>query len=167
MRIYKPGDEHQLLKYVRDERMFGATIAVVSGVFDVLHVGHLDLLKFAVSRADRLIVALNSDASVQRLKGCDRPIVPEEDRAEMLAAIRWVDRVVIFEGDTPADIIRIVKPDWWVKGGSYKLSDLPEASLVASLGGKIAFAPMREGYSTTAFIDRVSKLGGDDSWLPR
>jgi rfaE bifunctional protein nucleotidyltransferase chain/domain len=133
----------------------GTHIVTTNGCFDLLHVGHLRYLQFAKAQGDVLILAINSDASVQRLKGPTRPIIPQEERAELLEALRCVDAVVLFDGDTPDDVLQVVKPHTHVKGAQYDEASLPEADLLRSLGTKMVFAPMIDGRSTTNIVNKL------------
>lgn len=142
-------------------RREGRRIVFTNGVFDLLHVGHIRYLQQARSYGDVLIVGLNSDASARRIKGPRRPIVPESERAEMLAALACVDYVVIFEDDTPHELIRKVIPDVHVKGGDYRPDDLPEAPLVRSLGGQVVVTSLVDGKSTTITIGRILETHAD------
>jgi glycerol-3-phosphate cytidylyltransferase len=145
-------------------RAEGKRVAFTNGCFDLLHIGHVRYLAEARAHGDVLIVGLNSDASVQRLKGPTRPIVPDRERGEMLAGLKSVDYVVIFEEDTPDEIIKIVRPDVHVKGGDRTPDDIPEAPLVRSLGGDVVIARQVNGRSTTITIGRILEAHGSD-WL--
>ena len=136
-------------------RADGGTIVFTNGCFDILHAGHVRYLTAARAEGDVLIVGLNSDASVRRLKGPTRPVNPEADRAEVLGALRAVDAVTIFDEPTAAELIALVKPDVYVKGGDYTLETLPEAAIVQRYGGRVAFIDLVEGRSTTGIIDRI------------
>ena len=127
-------------------------IVFTNGCFDILHVGHLRTLLTARKEGDALIVGINSDASVRRLKGETRPITPQHERAALLAAMQCVDAVVIFEEDTPMHVIETLQPDVHVKGGDYREDDLPEAQTVRSYGGKIVLAKILPGHSTTEIV---------------
>jgi D-beta-D-heptose 7-phosphate kinase / D-beta-D-heptose 1-phosphate adenosyltransferase len=127
-------------------------IAFTNGCFDILHRGHVEYLEHARSLADLLIVGLNSDASVRRLKGRTRPVNPQEDRAVVLAALAAVDLVVPFEDDTPRDLIRALLPDVLVKGGDYRAEDVVGRSEVEAAGGRVVIAPLVPGRSTTALL---------------
>ena len=140
-------------------RADGATIVFTNGCFDILHAGHVRYLTAAAAMGDFLVVGLNSDASVRRLKGEGRPIVSEADRAEVLEALRAVDIVTIFDEPTAEELIRLVRPDVYVKGGDYSLDKLPEAKIVQELGGRVELIPFVEGHSTTNVIERI-KAGG-------
>lgn len=130
-------------------------IGFTNGCFDVLHIGHLALLDFTLAHCDRLIVGINSDASVRRLKGRNRPINPAHERAAMVAAFNMVDACVIFEEDTPMKLIQMLEPDVLVKGGDYKLSDIVGGDFVKSKGGKVLRCPYIEGKSTTGMLKVV------------
>lgn len=127
-------------------------LVFTNGVFDILHRGHVDYLSKAKSYGDVLIVGLNTDASVRRLKGKNRPIQKERDRAAVLLALRSVDYVVLFSTDTPADLIRQVRPDVLVKGADYKLSEIVGAEFVRSYGGKVRRVRMTPGRSTSKIL---------------
>jgi D-beta-D-heptose 7-phosphate kinase / D-beta-D-heptose 1-phosphate adenosyltransferase len=132
----------------------GEKVVFTNGCYDLLHVGHITLLEQARRMGDRLIVAINSDASVRCLKGPTRPIVGEQERARVLAALAAVDAVVIFEEETPLDVVIAVKPDVLVKGGDYKAEDVVGAKEVRSWGGEVKIVPLVEGYSTTRLIEK-------------
>jgi D-beta-D-heptose 7-phosphate kinase / D-beta-D-heptose 1-phosphate adenosyltransferase len=134
-------------------RAGGGTVVATGGCFDLLHAGHVRMLQAARALGDCLIVCLNSDASVSRLKGPDRPLVAEDDRAAVLAALECVDAVAIFEEDDPREILATLRPDVWAKGGDYALADLPEAEVLAGWGGRIAIVPYVSGRSTTRLIE--------------
>ena len=135
--------------------MLENSIAFTNGVFDILHPGHIFSLSQAAQEADYLIVGLNSDDSVQRLKGKDRPINKQESRALILAALLMVDAVVIFEEDTPLELINAVRPDVLVKGGDYTIEQIVGAKEVIANGGRVVINPIVEGYSTSATIKKV------------
>ncbi len=136
-------------------RRAGETIVFTNGVFDLLHAGHLDLLEDAAAQGDVLLVAINGDASVKRLKGPTRPIYPANERAEILLAIAWVDAVTIFDDDTPLETIREVRPDVLVKGAEYGTGAIVGEEDVVSWGGRVWRYPMREGHSTSRIVDRI------------
>jgi D-glycero-beta-D-manno-heptose 1-phosphate adenylyltransferase len=128
-----------------------------NGVFDVLHVGHVRCLQAAKALGGSLIVALNSDASAQRLnKGPDRPMNPEQLRAEVIAALACVDAVLLFDENTPYEVIAKIRPDVICKGGDYDMSQLPETGLVQSWGGRAVALPFAAGHSSTALIQRMN-----------
>ena len=132
----------------------GLSVGVTHGCVDLLHPGHVALLREAASHCDRLIVGLNSDASVRRLKGETRPIQSEGARAEVMAAIRHVDAVVLFEEDTPYELIAALEPDVLVKGADYQEHQIVGADLVRAKGGIIVRVELRAGHSTTGLVDR-------------
>ncbi len=134
------------------------SIVFTNGCFDILHAGHLRTLLTAKREGDFLVVGLNSDASVRRLKGEQRPINSQEERAQMLAALECVDLVVIFDEDTPLKVIETLQPDVHVKGGDYKEDDLPEAETIKSYGGKLVLAKLLPGHSTTNIIVKSKDL---------
>ena len=148
---------------VAEWRAQGLRVGFTNGCFDLLHPGHISLLKQAKAACDVLIVGLNSDESVRRLKGKGRPVNPAADRAEVLAALRAVDHVVVFGEATAEELVRQLKPDIYVKGGDYSLETLPEAQIVGSYGGKTVLIPMVEGRSTTNVIRRLQNEGKGNS----
>jgi rfaE bifunctional protein nucleotidyltransferase chain/domain len=135
----------------------GKTIVFTNGCFDIIHAGHVQYLEQAAQLGDVLIVGLNSDASVTRLKGKGRPINSEENRAIVLAALQSVDYVIIFEEDTPYELIEAVQPDILVKGGDWKEDDIVGADIVRDRGGKVISLPFQEGLSTSSIIERMDK----------
>jgi rfaE bifunctional protein nucleotidyltransferase chain/domain/rfaE bifunctional protein kinase chain/domain len=137
-------------------RAQGGTVVATGGCFDLLHPGHVHTLQAARALGDCLIVCLNSDASVRRLKGAGRPLVGECDRAAVLAALGCVDAVEVFGEDTPVEVLRRLRPDVWVKGGDYRVRDLPEAPVLASWGGRAIVLPFLEGRSTTRLIEEAA-----------
>jgi rfaE bifunctional protein nucleotidyltransferase chain/domain len=130
-------------------------VVFTNGVFDLLHVGHIDLLTAARARGDRLIVALNSDASVRRLKGPARPVRSEAERAYVVAALEAVDAVTVFEQDTPLEIVLALRPDVLVKGGDYSLDTIVGRTEVESWGGRVQVVPLTPGQSTTRIIEAL------------
>ena len=142
-------------QYRRDRK----TVVFTNGCFDILHAGHVRYLTAARELGDILIVGLNSDGSVRKLKGEGRPVNPAADRAEVLAGLRAVAHVVVFEEDTAEDLVRRLQPDIYVKGGDYSLNRLPESAIVAAYGGRTVLVPMVEGRSTTSVIERLQQSG--------
>jgi rfaE bifunctional protein nucleotidyltransferase chain/domain len=130
-------------------------LVFTNGVFDLLHPGHVDLLLGARGRGDALVVGLNTDASVRRLKGPDRPIRTTEDRAYILAALAMVDAVVSFDEETPLGLIRHLRPDVLVKGGDYTEASIVGAADVRGWGGEVAVVPLTPGQSTTSLVERL------------
>ena len=150
--------EWQAIKQMRARlRQQGARLTFTNGVFDLLHVGHLRYLQAAAGLADVLWVGLNSDGSVRTLKGDQRPIIPWPERAELLAALTPVDAVLFFDETTADNILRLVEPDLYVKGGDYTIATLPEAPTARSLGAEIKILPFIEGGSTTQIIQSILK----------
>ena len=135
----------------------GSTIVFTNGCFDIIHRGHIELLSAAKKKGDRLVVGLNGDQSVKRLKGNDRPLQPVEDRAMILDAIESVDMVVGFEEDTPAEIILDFLPDVLVKGGDYTTDTIVGADTVIANGGTVETIPLIPEKSTTALLDQIIK----------
>ena len=135
----------------------GCAIVFTNGCFDIIHRGHIELLSAAKEKGDRLVVGLNGDQSVKRLKGNDRPLQPVEDRAMILDAIESVDMVVGFEEDTPAEIILHFLPDILVKGGDYNTDTIVGADTVIANGGTVEIIPLIPEKSTTALLDRIIK----------
>ena len=136
-------------------RAGGQRIVFTNGCFDILHTGHVRYLKAARSLGDCLAVGLNSDVSVRRLKGPERPVNAEADRAEVLDALFAVDYVTIFDEPTAAELIARIRPDVYVKGGDYTLDTLPEAKIVQQYGGRVAFVDLVPGRSTTKVIEKL------------
>jgi rfaE bifunctional protein nucleotidyltransferase chain/domain len=152
--VILPPEVQQL---IADARAAGKRIVFTNGCFDVLHPGHIYQLREAKAQGDFLIVGLNSDESVRRLKGEGRPVQPEAARRGLLEAIRYVDAVVIFGDDTPEALIREVRPDVLVKGAEYEESAIVGAGFVLSYGGRVYRVPMLEGFSSTQIIDGLTK----------
>ncbi len=148
-------DEPSLLQQVLAARQRGEKVVMTNGCFDLLHPGHIAYLQEAANLGDRLIVAVNSDASVGRLKGPQRPVTPLADRMTMLAALGCVDWVVPFEEDTPERLISSILPDLLVKGGDYKPQDIAGYQAVTAAGGEVRVLPFQKGYSTTALVNRL------------
>lgn len=130
---------------------------MTNGCFDILHVGHVRYLQKTKTFADVLILALNSDKSVRAIKGEGRPINNENDRAEVLSALECVDYVVLFDENSPAELLKFVKPDIYTKGADYTLETLPETKVVQGFGGRIEFIDFVEGKSTTNVIAQIKK----------
>ncbi len=148
----------QLKHLVNGWRFLGKKIVFTNGCFDILHHGHLDYLAKAAEEGNILIIGLNSDASVKRLKGEERPVNHEQDRALQLASLMLVDAVCLFEEDTPLQLIQTILPDVLAKGGDYTIETIVGAKEVMDNGGKVAIIPFVEGYSTTALISQIKKL---------
>ena len=142
-------------KLVEELKKQNKTVVFTNGCFDILHVGHLRYLNEAKRQGDVLIVGVNSDDSVKRLKGESRPINSQNDRAEMLCGLKAVDYTVIFEEDTPEALIGELKPSIHVKGGDYTKDDLPETKIVESYGGEVRILTFIEGKSTTNIVKKI------------
>ena len=149
---------HELASLIDQLRAEGKRIVFTNGCFDILHRGHVEYLAAARQLGDVLIVGLNSDASIRRLKGPDRPINPQDDRAAVLDGLRSVDIVTIFEEDTPAQLIAIVEPDVLVKGGDYTEATVVGADVVRARGGRVVIVPLLEDRSTSALIARIRAM---------
>lgn len=149
-------DAQQLIAQIRAG---GGTVVATGGCFDLLHAGHLATLRAARALGDALVVCLNSDASVRRLKGADRPLVGARDRAALLSALDCVDAVAVFDDDTPAALLAHLRPHIWVKGGDYADGSMPEADLVRSWGGQAVVVPYLQGRSSTGLVN-AARSGG-------
>lgn len=145
-------DLESLSELCRRWRAQGDRLVTTNGCFDILHAGHIRTLLVARDQGDRLIVGLNSDASVRRLKGEDRPVVPEHQRAATLAALPFVDRVQIFAEQRPDAVLKAVSPDVHVKGGDYEASALPEYNLITRLGGRVLTVAEVPGTHSSDFL---------------
>ncbi len=141
---------------VRWRRGQPGRVVFTNGVFDLLHPGHIDILSASRARGDSLIVGLNTDASVQRLKGPGRPVRGESERAYVLAALEMVDAVVLFDHDTPLDLVVALEPDVIVKGGDYTVEMIVGAREVMARGGEVVVIPLTPGQSTTSIIEKLS-----------
>lgn len=148
-------DEESLLQQVQDARARGEKIVMTNGCFDILHAGHVICLEKAKSFGQKLIVAVNSDDSVSRLKGTDRPVNGVQERMLVLAALGVVDWVVPFVDDTPERLIKMISPDVLVKGGDYQVREIAGADHVLSYGGKVEIVPIEEGFSTTSTLEKI------------
>ena len=149
----------ELAGLLRAARRNGAQVAFANGHFDLLHVGHLRYLQDARDQGDLLVVGLNGDASVERLKGPGRPVIPQEERAELLAALEPVDYVVVFEGDSPAPLIQAVQPDVHCKGPDYGSPEqVPEYAVVRAYGGETRLVGDPKDHNTTDLIAAVKRL---------
>lgn len=144
---------------VEAARAEGLKVALANGAFDLFHVGHVRYLLGAAAVADRLVVAVNSDASVRRAKGPERPVYPEAERAEIVAAIGGVDWVVLFDDDLVAPVIERLRPDFQVKGTDYTPDSVPEGELVRSYGGCVVIAGDPKDHSTTEVLARLKRDG--------
>lgn len=144
-----------LLDALAAERKAGKSIAFANGCFDVLHVGHIRYLQDAARVADVLVVGVNGDASVRQLKGEGRPVMPEDERAEIISAIRGVTYVTIFHEDSPSRLLQTLRPDFQCKGTDYTADSVPEAEIVKSYGGKVVIVGDPKDHSTTAVLRKL------------
>ena len=144
-----------LIERIRRDRAEGRTIAFANGAFDLLHVGHIRYLEAARREGDRLVVAINDDESVGRLKGPSRPVLPQADRAELVAALRAVDYVVIFSEPTVAPLLELLTPDVHCKGTDYTMDTVPERDTVRAYGGRIAIVGDPKDHSTSDLVSRL------------
>lgn len=139
-------------------KLLSKTISFTNGCFDILHPGHIASLSDAAREADFLVVGLNSDASARRLKGEGRPVMDEKSRATLLASLLMVDAVVIFEEDTPLELIQLVQPDVLVKGGDYTIDQIVGAKEVQAAGGRVLINPILPGFSSTGVLGKIRSL---------
>jgi D-beta-D-heptose 7-phosphate kinase/D-beta-D-heptose 1-phosphate adenosyltransferase len=148
----------EAVQFVGEERARGRRIVFTNGVFDLLHPGHLRYLAAAREHGDVLVVGVNSDASVRRLgKGPDRPLNPEDERAEVLAALAAVDAAVVFDEDTPHEIVSALQPDVLVKGADWAADAIVGRDIVEARGGRVVRVPIAAGYSTSAIVNRLRR----------
>jgi D-glycero-beta-D-manno-heptose 1-phosphate adenylyltransferase len=158
--------EGELIAAVARERADGKTIAFANGCFDLLHVGHVRYLRAAAAEADRLIVAVNDDQSVARLKGAGQPILPAADRAELVASLRGVDYVVVFGDPTVERLLTLIKPDVHCKGTDYTVDTVPEREVVRAYGGRTAIVGDEKSHATRDLLARIRtgsrRLTSDD-----
>ena len=151
---YRPLSWDEVASLVKTWHVAGESVVFTNGCFDILHVGHISYLEQAARLGRHLIIGLNSDSSVKKLKGETRPLVSELDRARLLSALACVDAVVIFEQDTPAELIKLIRPDILVKGGDYK----PEEVAGREYAGQVQIIRFEEGYSTTGIVHKIARL---------
>jgi D-beta-D-heptose 7-phosphate kinase/D-beta-D-heptose 1-phosphate adenosyltransferase len=144
----------------------GRSVVFTNGVFDLLHAGHIELLRRARDLGDLLVVGINSDQSVRRLKGRSRPINHEQDRLAVISALSFVDHAFLFDPDTAIDAIQALRPDIYVKGGDYRVETLPEAPAMREIGGRIVILPHLGGLSTSGLIDRILSLSAPGRLVP-
>ena len=148
--------ERDVAAVIRRVHATGGTVVATGGCFDVLHAGHVASLEAARRLGDALLVLVNSDASVQRLKGAGRPVNPQQDRCRVLESLRCVDATIVFDGNDPGEMLDQLRPDVWAKGGDYTEEMLPEAPIVRSWGGRIVLVPLLPGRSTTSILEGSS-----------
>lgn len=147
----------QIVQKAAKWRLEGKKIAFTNGVFDILHQGHIFSLSQAANEADYLVIGLNSDASVKRLKGESRPVNNQDSRAIVMASLGMTDAVVIFEEDTPLELIKSIMPDVLIKGGDYKIEQIAGAKEIMANGGRVVINPILKGFSTTNIIGQLKK----------
>lgn len=158
LQSHEGGTPDLALKDVENARRAGRSVVFTNGVFDILHAGHVGFLRRARALGDMLVVGVNSDASTRRLKGSGRPVISEQDRVALVSALDCVDHALLFEEDTPAEVIRRLRPHIHVKGSDYADGPLPEAEAVEEIGGQVVILPLVEGHSTSGVIDRIAAL---------
>lgn len=151
-------DGDKLTKWLEDCRKNGKKIVFTNGCFDILHRGHVEYLSKAAAFGDVMVIGLNTDASVKRLKGPSRPVNDEYARAFVLAGLEFVSAVVLFDEDTPYDLIKKVQPDFLVKGSDYKPENIVGYDIVTAKGGKVVAVDLVEGFSTTKTIEKMSAV---------
>lgn len=154
---------HTLQQQLKRWRLQNKTVVFTNGIFDILHEGHIFSLSEAASFGDILIVGINADATAKRLKGESRPINPVQSRALLLAALVMTDAIIVFEEDTPLELIREVRPDVLVKGGDYTMEQIVGATEVQAYGGVVRIVPIREGFSTTGLIEKMKAMNHPDT----
>ena len=144
-----------LSQIIKKWRLSGNKIIFTNGCFDLIHLGHLEILARSADLGDKLIVGINSDMSIKKIKGDSRPIIEEDSRAKQLAAIEFIDAVILFNEDTPFDLINILKPDVLTKGGDYKKNDIVGNELINKEQGEVVIIPLTQGYSTTSILEKI------------
>ena len=144
-----------LAKIINEWRLNGDKIVFTNGCFDLIHLGHLEILARSADLGDKLVVAINSDMSIKKIKGNSRPIIKEDSRAKQLAAIEFIDAVILFNEDTPYNLINILKPDVLTKGGDYKKNDIVGNQLINKEQGEVVIIPLTQGYSTTSILEKI------------
>lgn len=151
-------DSAQLLEQVAQWKRENQKIVFTNGCFDIVHLGHVDYLEKARALGDKLVVGLNTDASVSKLKGSSRPVVDEYARARMIASFSFVDAVAYFGEDTPYELIKLIMPDILVKGDDYTLDNIVGADIVMANGGNVSTITLVDGYSTSKIIDKIKNI---------
>ncbi|MCU0326973.1 MAG: D-glycero-beta-D-manno-heptose 1-phosphate adenylyltransferase [Spirosomaceae bacterium] len=150
--------QNQAKEKVTQWQSEGQKIVFTNGCFDIVHLGHIDYLEKARNLGDKLVLGLNTDASVNRLKGPTRPVVNEYARSRMMAAFEFVDAVILFDEPTPKELIETICPDILVKGDDYSVENIVGADFVMGRGGEVKTIPLVKGYSTTSLIEKIKKL---------
>ena len=144
-----------LSNIINEWRLNGDKIVFTNGCFDLIHLGHLEILARSADLGNKLIVAINSDISIKKIKGSSRPIIEENSRAKQLAAIEFIDAVILFNEETPYNLINILKPDVLTKGGDYKKNDIVGNQLINKEQGEVVIIPLTQGYSTTSILEKI------------
>jgi D-glycero-beta-D-manno-heptose 1-phosphate adenylyltransferase len=147
----------ELENQVNAWKQAGEEVVFTNGCFDIIHRGHIEVLVQTADLGNRLIIGLNSDSSIQKLKGKNRPIIDEQSRAILLASFSFVDAVILFSEDTPINLIRTLKPDVLAKGGDYEISTIVGHKVVQENGGEVILVPFVDGFSSTTIIDKIKK----------
>jgi rfaE bifunctional protein nucleotidyltransferase chain/domain len=147
----------ELENQVNAWKQAGEEVVFTNGCFDIIHRGHIEVLAQTADLGDRLIIGLNSDSSIEKLKGKNRPIIDEQSRAILLASFSFVDAVILFSEDTPINLIRTLKPDVLAKGGDYEISTIVGHKVVQENGGEVILVPFVDGFSSTTIIDKIKK----------
>ena len=145
----------QLIDKVSNWKDQNKKIVFTNGCFDLIHLGHVEVLARSSDLGDKLIVAINSDESIAKIKGTNRPIIEEESRVKQIAALDFVDAVILFKQDTPINIIASITPNFITKGGDYKISDVVGYEIVQKNNGEVVIIPLTQGYSTTSILDKI------------
>ena len=148
-------EEPKSIDLIRTWEESGYSIGFTNGCFDIIHPGHISLLHHAKNECDKLVVGLNSDSSVEKLKGKDRPIQKENARATVLLALKDVDVVIIFNEETPIKLIELIKPDVLIKGGDYKIDEIVGAEFIRQTGGRVVLSDYKNGHSTSDIIKKI------------
>jgi glycerol-3-phosphate cytidylyltransferase len=162
-RVQKPED---LAKIIEQSKAEGKKVVFTNGIFDFVHAGHLEYLEKARNLGDMLVMAINSDASTKRIKGPTRPINKQEDRAQILAGLRCVDFVTVFDQDTPTEILGLLKPSIHAKGGDYDPEKMPETPTVRKNGGEVVIIPLKDGYSNSKQFEKIQETQDDSFERP-
>ncbi|MFL2574493.1 MAG: D-glycero-beta-D-manno-heptose 1-phosphate adenylyltransferase [Flavobacteriales bacterium] len=144
-----------LSQIIKKWRLNGDKIIFTNGCFDLIHLGHLEILARSADLGDKLIVGINSDMSIKKIKGNSRPIIEEESRVKQLAAIEFIDAVILFNEDTPYNLIKVIKPDVLTKGGDYKKNDIVGNELINKEQGDVVIIPLTQGFSTTSILEKI------------
>lgn len=155
---HKIQEAEELSGIIEHHKRDGEVVVTTNGCFDIIHVGHTRYLKYARSQGDLLVLAMNTDESIQRIKGPNRPLLKLEERMRIMAAFWMVDYVTWFDESDPCSVLSILKPDIHVKGGNYEMSQIIERDVVVKHGGKVVLSPLIPGNSTTHIIQRVIQL---------